>query len=104
MTEQPARLTRTTTCRGCGKLIAFIKTKNGKSIPVDPEPIRFLPEDDYNKFVTMDGTVKRGKEYEGDELDAERYMMEGYRSHFATCPAADDFRRKKNKSERTKEK
>lgn len=95
-------LKRTAKCRGCGKDIAFIKTISGKCIPVDPEPIRFMPEDDYNRFVMMDGTVKRGKEYEGDDLDAERYMMEGYRSHFATCPAADQFR-KKTKSERVKE-
>lgn len=97
-------LKRITTCRGCGKPIAFIKTINGKSIPVDPEPIRFLPEDNYEKFVMDDGTVQRGVVVEGDELDAQRFLMKGYRSHFATCPAADDFRRKKNKSERTKEK
>lgn len=96
-------LKRTTTCRGCGKQIAFIRTINGKSIPVDPDPVTFIPEDNYNKFVMMDGTVKRGREYDGDELDAQIYLTEGYRSHFATCPAAEDFRRKKNKSERTRE-
>ena len=101
MTEQPARLTRTTTCRGCGKPIAFIKTKNGKSIPVDPEPLTFIPELDYDKFVLMDGTVQRGQAAE-ETVKAE--TQTGYRSHWATCPAADDFRRKKNKSERTKEK
>lgn len=93
---------RPSKCRACGKPIAFIKTVNGKSIPVDPEPISFIPEDNYNKFVMMDGTVKRGREYDGDELDAQIYLTVGYRSHFATCPAADSFR-KKNKSERKKE-
>ena len=94
-------LKRTTTCRGCGKPIAFIKTINGKSIPVDPEPIIFIPELDYDKFVLPDGTVQRGQAAE-ETLNTETQI--GYRSHFATCPAADDFRRKKNKSERTKEK
>lgn len=98
---QLARLSRATKCRGCGKEICFIKSINGKSIPVDPDPIRFLPEDNYEKFVMMDGTVQRGREYDGDKIDAQRYMI-GYRSHWATCPAAEDFRRKKNKSERTK--
>ena len=100
--EKQARLTRTTKCKGCGKLIAFIKTVNGKSIPVDTEPVRFLPEDEYEKFVMEDGTVKRGVVFEGDELDAQRFLLTGYRSHFATCPMADSFR-KKNKSERVKE-
>ncbi len=99
---QLARLSRATLCRGCGKEICFIKSINGKSIPVDPDPIRFLPEDNYEKFVMMDGTVQRGVVVEGDELDAQRFLMIGYRSHWATCPAAEDFRRKKNKSERTK--
>ena len=94
-------LRRTTTCRGCGKTIAFIKTKNGKSIPVDPEPVQFVRADEYQKFVTELGTIERGRPMDGDELDAERFLI-GYRSHFATCPAAEDFRRKKNKSERTK--
>ena len=49
----------------------------------------------------MDGTVQRGQAAE-ETLNTETQI--GYRSHFATCPAADDFRRKKNKSERTKEK
>ena len=93
-------LKRTTTCRGCGKQIAFIKTISGKSIPVDPERIAFIPETDYEKFVTEDGLVKRG----GKASEGSKHYMPfeyGYRSHFATCPAADSFR-KKNKSERTK--
>ncbi len=95
-------LKRTAKCRGCGKDIAFIKTISGKCIPVDTEPIQFIPEEAYDKFVMMDGTVQRGQAHEGDELDAERFMI-GYRSHFATCPAADQFRKKKTKSERVKE-
>lgn len=98
--SQIARLSKTTLCRGCGKPIAFIKTEAGKTMPVDPEPIYFLPEDDYHKFVMMDGTVKRGRAIEEDETGLKKKAVIGYRSHFATCPAADDFRRKKNKSER----
>ena len=98
-------LKRTTTCRGCGKPIAFIKTISGKSIPVDPETIMYVPEMDYDKFVTLDGNVERGKatkdisQMEKDNYEFIKHV--GYRSHFATCPAADSFR-KKNKSERVK--
>ena len=97
-----ARLSRTTTCRGCGKPIAFIKSVSGKSIPVDPEPIYFIPEDEKHKFVLMDGTVKRGSPVESDETGGTKIAEIGYRSHWSTCPAAEDFRRKKNKSERTR--
>ena len=93
-----AELRRLTTCKGCGKQIGFIKTVNGKTIPVDPEPICFMPEEGYDKFVMMDGTMQRGRALE----EADKTAI-GYRSHFATCPAADTFRRKKNKSERVKE-
>ena len=96
---QLARLSRATKCRGCGKEICFIKSINGKSIPVDPDPISFIPEADYDKFVMMDGTVQRGQVVE-ETVKTETVI--GYRSHWATCPAAEDFRRKKNKSERTK--
>ena len=92
---------RPTTCRGCGKQILFIKTAAGKSIPVDPERIAFVPETDYEKFVTDDGEVKRGGAL-SRKNQGFRPVEYGYRSHFATCPAADSFR-KKNKSERKKE-
>lgn len=90
-------LRRTTTCRGCGKPIAFIKTINGKSIPVDPEPLEFIPEAAYEKYVTEDGEVIRG----GQAEDSRQNVRTGYRSHFATCPCAEDFR-KKRKAERNR--
>lgn len=94
-----AQLSRLTPCRGCGKEIAFIKTKNGKSIPVDPEARYFLPgQGGGYTYILMDGETMRGKPTE--ESPYVPYKI-GYISHFATCPAADSFR-KKQKSERTK--
>ena len=93
MTDNALR--RRTTCRACGKEIAFIKTINGKSIPVDPVPIQFEPADDNEKFVTAAGEVVRGTTAtEGIPWNLET----GYRSHFATCPAADEFRKKRKKT------
>ena len=103
MIGKPGRLT---TCRGCGKPIMFIKTVAGKSIPVDPIPIYFIPEDEKHSFVMIDGTVKRGSPVEDivyKTENGETSLTEiGYRSHWSTCQAADKFR-KKNKSERKKE-
>ena len=94
-----AKLSRTTKCRGCGADICFIKTVSGKSIPVDPEPVTFVPEIAFDRFVMMDGTVERGQAV---VLAFGVNTKVGYRSHFSTCPMADDFRKKKNKSERTR--
>ena len=99
--DRMARLSRATKCKYCGAEICFIKTANGKSMPVDPEPITFLPEDEYEKFVLMDGTVKRGVAVEGADSGI-RPLEIGYRSHFSTCPYAEEARQHKNKSERTR--
>lgn len=93
------QLSRTTRCRGCGAEIAFIKTEKGKSMPVDPEAIEFIPDNGYSVFVMPDGSVKRGIVQEEAVKKAE--VQIGYRSHFSSCPAADQFHRK-NKSERTR--
>ena len=91
-------LDRTTPCRGCGKEIAFIKTVAGKSMPVNPEAVYFIPAGGPNTYVMADGTVKRGRE---PDRGREEETSIGYISRFATCRAADSFR-KKNKSERTR--
>lgn len=54
------------TCKGCGEEIAWLRTANGKAIPVNPDSI-----DDPNAM----------------EFDPKG----GHESHFATCPAADEF-------------
>ena len=59
-----------TNCKKCNAQIEFIKTTAGKFMPVDIEPRVTI--------VTDKGEVKTGRI-----------------SHFATCPAADEFRRKK---------
>lgn len=82
-------LGRVTPCRGCGKEIAFIKTVKGKTTPVNPEPIYFIPAGGPNTYVMIDGSIQRGREPE--RMDRDKAMI-GYRSHFATCPARDQFR------------
>lgn len=86
-----AGLSRTAPCRACGKEIAFIKTVKGKTMPVNPESVYFIPGGGPNTYVLMDGSVQRGREPE--RTDRENAVI-GYISHFATCPEADRFRRK----------
>lgn len=79
---------QTTTCRKCGARIAFIRMKSGKAMPVDTAPVRFHPCGGPETFVTYDGYVVRGKRG-SDSTET------GYISHFATCPAADSFRKRR---------
>lgn len=98
------QLSRTTRCRGCGAEIAFIKTEKGKSMPVDPEAVYFIPDCGCSVFVMADGSTRRGRVADEEEKATEGVPGGpeiGYRSHFSSCPAADQFHRK-NKSERTR--
>ncbi len=79
-------------CKGCGKKILWTTTKAGRPMPCDPEIVRFRPMTRFGpdqgpeKFMTPEGLVRRGiRDPEG--------TMEGYVSHFATCPKAGEFRK-----------
>ena len=84
-------LSKTVRCRRCQKEIAFIQTVKGKSMPVNPTSIYFVPAGGPNTYVMLDGTVQRGREPQY----ADKNTQIGYISHFATCPDADKFRKRK---------
>jgi hypothetical protein len=71
MPDQPAPGV-TKPCKGCGKMILWAQTTEGKWIPLDTRAPTYSIAD-----------VK------GMGLRALR--SEGYVSHFATCPKANDF-------------
>lgn len=62
----------TSTCRGCGKVIVWGVTPDGKRIPLDPKPPVYRTEE------------------RGAEVIAAR-DREAMVSHFATCPEANRF-------------
>lgn len=84
-------LNRTTKCRGCGAEIAFIKTVKGKTMPVNPESVYFIPAGGPNTYVMITGEVERGRE--PDWADQGIPAQIGYISHFATCPERERFRK-----------
>ena len=73
-------------CRGCGEPMVFIKSAKGRNIPCDPEE-QTIKLTKGTVVVTPDGQVLRGSEA------TKNTSVVGYTSHFATCPAAEDFRR-----------
>lgn len=80
---------RISTCRGCDAEIVWATTELGKPIPVDVEPVadgnlalRLLPG--------LDAPVAHvlgPDEQQGDDAR--------FQAHFASCPKADTFRRRR---------
>lgn len=75
-------------CSSCGAEIIWIKTKAGRTMPVNPEKIWFT-EGGQETFITKEGRVVRG---ERSALRAHPAQT-GYISHFATCPDASQHRK-----------
>jgi hypothetical protein len=78
-------------CRSCGAEIKWARTeKNGKPIPVDPEPVEGgnleLHADDDGELVAR---ALCGQEQTLPGMD----LPDRYVSHFATCPNADQHRK-----------
>jgi len=66
-------------CKGCNATIEWHKTAAGKPIPLDPDP---HPQGN----LTFDSRLR----VVVAEIGSKPKM---YRSHFATCPKAGEFRR-----------
>lgn len=79
-------------CKGCGAEIIWIMSPSGKLIPCDPEQVTYWQKTKANgKIVTPNGEVI-SCEFYGDPQSATGI---GYVPHWATCPNADKFRRRK---------
>ena len=77
-------------CRGCGASIVWLQTANGKMIPCDPRPVGYRERAGAKgKVVTRDGLVV------SCDFTNEPEQPTGYIPHFAACPKAADFKRKK---------
>lgn len=75
-------------CRSCCSPIKWIKTRDGKNMPVDPELIAYKDAKLGDKLVTETGAT-----YNVDPI-LDYPNVKGYISHFATCPEADRWRKK----------
>ena len=86
-------------CKACGAPIIWVKLQSGKSMPCNPKLVYFYGMADplidqkgpgiFKTLITPDGCTCRGfVDYAGPRV--------GYESHFATCPAANQFRRRDN--------
>lgn len=79
------------TCKSCGRPILWIKTRAGKSMPCDAKQINYIIKPGGGtKLVTPAGDVISCEQAE-DPAEAQGW---GYAPHWASCPAADQFRRR----------
>ena len=76
-------------CRACGATIRWIRTRTGKSMPCDPQPVPYwLDPRAKGKVVTPAGDVVSCV-FMGDMAKATGM---GYVPHWATCTKPEMFR------------
>ena len=90
-----------THCGKCGAAIRYIRMKrSGKWMPVNATPVEVTPCVGQDKgghtFVTLEGEAIRARKKREENLfyDGVDHIA-AYESHFATCPAADECRKRK---------
>lgn len=84
-------------CKSCGAEIVWVRLKSGKSHPCNPGYWRFKEDGGPDRLVTLDGRIVAGTIVVYPE-PKEMGLPKGMISHFATCPAANSFRRGRSKS------
>lgn len=77
-------------CRSCGEKIMFIRTKAGKSMPVNPAFVSFKNNPDGKDRIVLPSGNVIACDANVDAKEADGY---GYISHFATCPNASRHRK-----------
>lgn len=80
-------------CKGCGAPIDWIKTTEGRNMPIDPEPVFIIEGGGTDRFVTDEGAVVLGRVARPDEESPA--LPVGFVPHWKTCPNAADFRRRR---------
>lgn len=82
-------------CKSCGADIIFLGSKNGKPIPCNAEQTMYWARKGAKgRVVTPNGEVISCV-FDGD-LNAATGI--GYIPHWATCPGANQFRKKEDKT------
>lgn len=84
-------------CKGCGAPLEWIRTKEGRYMPVDPEPVFIIEGTGPDNFITDEGEVIRGRAATAEEKN--NGLEVAFVPHWKTCPAAGSFRHKKKASD-----
>ena len=79
-------------CKACGAEISWIKMQSGKLMPVDTMNTCYEDPNGGITIVTEDGRVSKGR----DAVIFAPGKTKGWPSHFASCPKADEYRKRRN--------
>ena len=87
------------TCKGCGAIIRWLKTPSGKSTPVDPdwlsEWVTEEPLSGSRRVTLVPGDGRKPETgWVASVITPGSRQIEGYVPHFATCPKAEQFRKR----------
>lgn len=80
-------------CKGCGAPLEWIKTTEGRNMPVNPEPVFVIEGEGGDRFITDEGEVISGRRALPEEES--HNLPVAFVPHWKTCPAADRFRRRR---------
>lgn len=78
-------------CRACGAKIIWIKTRKGKNFPLNAMPVEFSVDKGSETVVEADGNIIKDVLIHGEDP-----LGTGYIPHWATCPYANQFRKRKD--------
>ncbi len=83
-------------CKACGADIVWVKTKSGRAMPCDAKKVDYQKNYKGSKvIVTDEGDVVRGEIITPTASGLQMIIDgQGYISHFATCPCAEQFKKK----------
>lgn len=78
-------------CKYCGRVIYWIRTAKGASMPVDPVPVPYWDTGGEGRVVLQDGETIACSLH-GEKGD---HAGIGYIPHWSSCLGADEARRRK---------
>ena len=100
-------MTKTATCKGCSAQMIWAKSPRGANLPLDANVKRLRPKRGDERGLVVYDIMTSTEPVEAVVLAMgmvlldgpalfEDDVVEGYVSHYATCPNAGDFGRNRN--------
>lgn len=82
-------------CKACGAEIVWIRMRSGRMMPCDALQVLYTPDPKNGRLtlISEEGRIVKGNPAPVP-IEPGIQCCIGYGSHYATCPAADRFRRK----------